>query len=203
VVIWICLVHLLALGAPFYFSWHGLVTCAAFIFLTGTLGVCMGYHRCLTHGSFQTYRPVRWLLAFLGGLSGEGSALTWVANHRKHHVFSDKEGDPHSPRDGKWWSHMLWFMPNFGRVGTRNSSRSTPDIMKDKMMVVIHFSCRRTWLGVGLPFCGYFATPIGSRLAGRLVDVVLGPRRADGVCAHVTWMINSVRTWGSQAVRYQ
>ena len=75
----------------------------------------MGYHRCLTHGSFKTYRPVRWLFAFLGGLSGEGSALTWVANHRKHHHFSDKEGDPHSPRDGTWWSHMLWFMPNFGR----------------------------------------------------------------------------------------
>ena len=60
----------------------------------------MGYHRQLTHGSFATYRPIRWLLALLGGLSGEGSALTWVANHRKHHLYSDKEGDPHSPRDG-------------------------------------------------------------------------------------------------------
>ncbi len=115
VVVWIGLVHVLALVAPFYFSWQGLLACALLIIVTGAMGVCMGYHRCLTHGSFKTYRPVRWLLAFLGGLSGEGSALTWVANHRKHHFCSDKEGDPHSPRDGKWWSHMLWFMPNFGR----------------------------------------------------------------------------------------
>jgi fatty-acid desaturase len=113
-VVWIGMVHVLALVAPFYFSWQGLVACAILIVLTGAMGVCMGYHRCLTHGAFKTYRPVRWLLAFLGGLSGEGSVLTWVANHRKHHHFSDKEGDPHSPRDGTWWSHMLWFMPNFG-----------------------------------------------------------------------------------------
>ena len=68
--------------------------------LTGGMGICLGYHRLLTHGSFQTYRPVRWLFAFLGGLAGEGSAVIWVANHRKHHAHSDKEGDPHSPRDG-------------------------------------------------------------------------------------------------------
>jgi sn-2 palmitoyl-lipid 9-desaturase len=104
VVVWIAMVHILALAAPFYFSWQGLVTCGVLVLATGSLGVCMGYHRLLTHGSFKTYRPVRWLLAFLGGLSGEGSALTWVANHRKHHVHSDKEGDPHSPRDGAWWS---------------------------------------------------------------------------------------------------
>ncbi|HJQ78624.1 MAG TPA: fatty acid desaturase, partial [Lacipirellulaceae bacterium] len=115
VVVWIGLVHVLALVAPFYFSWQALVACAVMIVLTGAMGVCMGYHRCLTHGAFKTYRPVRWLLAFLGGLSGEGSVLTWVANHRKHHYFSDKEGDPHTPRDGRLWSHMLWFMPNFGR----------------------------------------------------------------------------------------
>ncbi len=140
VVVWIGLVHVLALVAPFFFSWQGLVACAVLIFITGSMGVCMGYHRCLTHGSFKTYRPVRWLFAFLGGLSGEGSALTWVANHRKHHDFSDKEGDPHSPRDGGWWSHMLWFMPNFGRRWHRELvEKYAPDILKDKMMVVMHY----------------------------------------------------------------
>src|SRR5690349_19983231 len=89
VVSWIGLVHVMALFAPFFFSWQGVILCAALICLTGSGGVCMGYHRLLTHGSFKTYRPVRWLFAFLGGLSGEGSALTWVANHRKHYLFSD------------------------------------------------------------------------------------------------------------------
>ena len=123
VVAWIAIVHLLALAAPFFFSWQALIVCAVLIVLTGSVGVCMGYHRCLTHGSFKTYRPVRWLLAFLGGLSGEGSVLTWVANHRKHHYHSDKDGDPHSPRHGKWWSHMLWFMPNFGKRWHRELAR--------------------------------------------------------------------------------
>ena len=115
VVAWIVVVHagrpgravLLHLEGPGHLRVSG--------WLTGSIGVCMGYHRQLTHGSFCTYKPVRWLLALIGGLSGEGSALTWVANHRKHHLYSDKEGDPHSPRDGSWWSHMFWFMPDFGR----------------------------------------------------------------------------------------
>ena len=187
VVVWIGLVHVLALVAPFYFSWQGLVACAVLIVLTGSVGVCMGYHRCLTHGSFKTYRPVRWLLAFLGGLSGEGSALTWVANHRKHHYFSDKEGDPHSPRDGAWWSHMLWFMPNFGRRWHRELvEKYAPDIMKDKMMVVIHYLFLPSHIatGVVLFLIGYFATAHRpGRLAGRAVDGVLGPGRADGVRA--------------------
>ena len=134
-------------GLAWFTCWHwsrrsfsvgkACLSCAVLMIVTGAMGVCMGYHRCLTHGSFKTYRPVRWLLAFLGGLSGEGSALTWVANHRKHHHFSDKEGDPHSPRDGAWWSHMLWFMPNFGRRWHKELvEKYAPDIMKDKMMVV-------------------------------------------------------------------
>jgi len=86
----------------------------------------------LTHGSFQTYRPVKWFFAFLGGLAGEGSAVIWVANHRKHHAHSDKEEDPHSPRDGAWWSHMLWFMPNFGRKWHDNMGlHYAPDLVKD------------------------------------------------------------------------
>src|SRR3970040_227559 len=62
-VTWIAAVHVLALIAPFYFSWHGLIVCLALIFITGSFGVCMGYHRCLTPGAFQTYRPGSWLLA--------------------------------------------------------------------------------------------------------------------------------------------
>src|SRR5260221_5183923 len=113
VVIWIAVVHLGALAAPFFFTWKALGLCAFLCWFTGSIGVCMGYHRQLTHMSFATSRPMRWLLAFIGGLSGEGSALTWVANHRKHHMYSDHDGDPHTPHDGRWWSHMFSFMPDF------------------------------------------------------------------------------------------
>ncbi len=142
VVVWIAVVHLGALAAPFFFTWKALGICVFLSWLTGSIGVCMGYHRYLTHGSFATYRPIRWLLAFIGGLSGEGSALTWVANHRKHHMFSDKEGDPHSPRDGNWWSHMLWFMPDFGRKHYQTMlARYAPDLAKDPVMRFLHTMC--------------------------------------------------------------
>src|SRR5688572_32036233 len=94
-VTWITVIHLmcLILCAWYFFTWKGL-----FLFVSlGTLfgfGVTLGYHRYFTHGSFKTYRPVEWLLACIGQLSGEGSLLHWVATHRKHHLFSDHDGDP-------------------------------------------------------------------------------------------------------------
>jgi sn-2 palmitoyl-lipid 9-desaturase len=200
-VVWIAAVHVLALMAPFYFSWHGLIVCLALIFVTGSFGVCMGYHRCLTHGAFQTYRPIRWLLAFLGGLSGEGSVLTWVSNHRKHHAFSDKEGDPHSPRHGKWWSHMLWFMPNFGqRWHHAVAEKYAPDILKDKMMVVIHYLFLPSHLATGLILflVGYFGTGLGMGSVWwgcSLVFWGLGVRMV--YVLHVTWLVNSAtHIWG-------
>ena len=69
---------------------------------------------CSRTAALRTYRPIRWLFALLGSLSGEGSAITWVATHRKHHAHSDKDDDPHSPREGGWWAHFLWLMPNHG-----------------------------------------------------------------------------------------
>lgn len=200
-VIWIAAVHVIALLAPFYFSWQALVVCLALIGLTGSLGVCMGYHRLLTHGSFKTYRPIRWLLAFLGGLSGEGSALTWVANHRKHHAFSDQHGDPHSPRDGKWWSHMTWFMPNRGMKWQKELlQRYAPDIMKDKMMIALHklFLPTHLIVGAGLYAVGYFGAAIG--LGGwenGLSMVAWGTGVRMIYVFHVTWFVNSAtHIWG-------
>ena len=189
VVIWITSVHLLALAAPFFFSWPALISCVALAIVTGSFGVCMGYHRLLTHKSFQTYRPIRWLLALLGGLSGEGSALTWVAQHRKHHAFSDHEGDPaFARRDGRWWSHMFWFMPNFGRRWQKELfERYAPDMLKDTMMVVLHY----LFSAVALDVCGRAvshrvlrARELGPGIElGRLVDDSVGPGRADGLRA--------------------
>ena len=108
---WLGLVHVGALAAPFCFTWQGVVAFVMLSWLTGALGVCLGYHRLLTHGSFQTYPAMRRLLALLGALAGEGPPINWVAVHRKHHQFADKTGDPHSPHDGGWWSHVLWLFP--------------------------------------------------------------------------------------------
>lgn len=202
VVLWIGVVHLFALAAPFFFTWQALAVCVVLILATGSLGVCMGYHRLLTHGSFKTYKPVRWLLALLGGLSGEGSALAWVANHRKHHKYSDKDGDPHSPRHGAWWAHMLWFMPNWGQKTTRDLlDRYASDLMKDRMMRILHklFLPSHIALGLGLFALGYFGTFIG--MTGGWYDGLSMLFWGTGVrmvyVMHVTWFVNSAtHLWG-------
>ena len=89
--------------------------------------------------SITTWRPVRLFFAWLGGVSGEGSALLWVANHRKHHAFSDQEGDPHTPHDGGFWAHMLWMFPK--RSATElaaHISRWAPDLDRDKGLHFLH-----------------------------------------------------------------
>ena len=156
VLIWIVGVHLTALAAPFFFSWSGLAICLALYWVTGSFGVCMGYHRLLTHGSFTTYRPVRLFFAWLGGVSGEGSALLWVANHRKHHAFSDQDGDPHTPRDGGMWAHMLWMFPKRTTAElAAHISRWTSIATEACIFCRTRFCCgtcslvRRCWLAVG------------------------------------------------------
>ena len=206
VVVWIGLVHVFAVIAPFYYSWQALVVCLILIPMTGMFGVCMGYHRLLTHGSFKTFPIIRWILAFLGGLSGEGSALTWVAHHRQHHVYSDKEGDPHSPRDGKWWSHMFWFMPNFGRKWDHLViEKYAPDLRKDKVMMIIHhlFLPSHIILGLALYCVGYFSPSIlGGGWEGGLSMLLWGTGFRMVYVLHITWFVNSAtHLWGSR--RYE
>src|SRR5262245_56040726 len=135
VVFWIGLLHVGALAAPFFFSWQAVVLVFALHWLTGGIGICLGFHRLITHGSFQTWQPVKWLIGVIGGLAGEGSVIDWVANHRKHHAHSDQADDPHSPHDGGWWSHILWlFFMSSGEAHQKHVERWAPDLVKDPVM---------------------------------------------------------------------
>src|SRR5437868_6797613 len=87
-VIWLAILHVGCLAAPFIFSWQAVLLTLVLHWITGGIGICLGYHRHFTHTSFTTYRPVRWLLALIDGLGGEGAVTDWVANHRKHHAHS-------------------------------------------------------------------------------------------------------------------
>ncbi len=193
---WIGVLHLLALSAPFLYSWQGLTTFLVWWWITGSLGICLGFHRLITHGSFRTFRPVYWLFAWLGGLAGEGPAITWVATHRKHHSFSDKDGDPHSPREGGWWSHMLWLGPHMGReIHDKLVGKYAPDLAKDRVLRFLDSTFLLWHFVVGIAmFCvGYFAwgTYVGLSMVAwgmflRLVWVL-----------HVTWFVNSAsHMWG-------
>lgn len=108
VIAFIVSVHIGALFAPFTFSWSALALALALHWITGGLGVTLGFHRLIAHRSFKTPKWLEYVLATLGSLTAEGSPLDWVGLHRAHHQFSDTPGDPHDANRGFWWSHMMW-----------------------------------------------------------------------------------------------
>jgi len=118
-------------------GWTDLIVAFAFYVLSG-MGVTVGFHRLFTHGSFKANRPLKVLLAGAGQMAAQGPVIIWVADHRRHHAFSDREGDPHSPwlygtsvaalSKGFWHAHMGWI---FDRDST-NQQRFAPDLLADK-----------------------------------------------------------------------
>ena len=89
------------------FTWVDLAVLVTFYVVTAT-GIGVGYHRMLTHKSFDAPEPVRFFFLCLGSMAVQGSAIEWAATHHKHHAKSDREGDPHTPLEGFWTAHLGW-----------------------------------------------------------------------------------------------
>src|ERR1019366_5393246 len=100
------LFHVGAIAALFFFTWPAFFVAIFLWWVSGSLGIGMSYPRLLTHRGYKTPKWVEYFLTWCATLALEGGPIFWVATHRIHHQFSDDEGDPHSPIDGKWWSHM-------------------------------------------------------------------------------------------------
>jgi len=196
VAIWLGLIHVSLIAAPFFFSWQALVATIFLHWLTGGIGVCMGYHRLLTHQSFKAKPWVRYGLALMGGLSGEGSALHWTANHRKHHAFSDHVGDPHTPLDDPWWSHIVWTAAKrTPEEIDQLHDRWIPDMKEDEGLKRLHdhFLTTHISLGAILAAIGYVAG--GWYLATSMVIWGMFVRLA--LVLHSTWFVNSAsHMWG-------
>jgi len=130
------LLHIAAIVALFRFSWKNLIVAAVFYYLTTGLGISMGYHRLHTHRSYKVPRWLEYFFALCGTLTLEGGPIFWVAVHRLHHQLSDQPGDPHSPRDGAFWSHMGWILwGETNHNNTRVMSKYAPDLAKHKFYV--------------------------------------------------------------------
>jgi stearoyl-CoA desaturase (delta-9 desaturase) len=124
-------------------TWTDVALTAAWYTLT-CLGVTVGFHRYFTHGSFKASRPLRVALAVVGSMAVQGPILHWVADHRRHHAFSDKEGDPHSPwlfgtspaalARGFWHAHLGWVLNR----DLTNQERFIPDLLADRSIRRIH-----------------------------------------------------------------
>lgn len=131
-------VHVAALAGFFTFTWPALALCIVMHWVTGGLGITFTYHRLLTHKSFEVPRPLKYVLAVIACLACQGGPVSWVGAHRLHHTKSDLEGDPHTPLNGFFWSHMGWcltkneILDNFAVY-----SKHAPDLAKDPVMVLI------------------------------------------------------------------
>src|ERR1043165_4234514 len=108
--IFVGLFHLGAVAALFMFDWKALVVAIALWWISASLGVGMGFHRLLTHRGYKTPKLVEYFLTVCGTLALEGGPIYWVVTHRIHHAHADAPGDPHTPRDGGWWSHIGWIL---------------------------------------------------------------------------------------------
>ncbi|HZP04714.1 MAG TPA: fatty acid desaturase [Terracidiphilus sp.] len=124
--------HLGAVAALFSFHWSSIVVFLALWLLSQNVGIAVSYHRQLTHRSFTTPKWLEYCLAVCGALALQGSPVYWVAVHRLHHQYTDKPGDPHSPREGKWWSHMGWILHGALHSETTMLSRYAPDLERDR-----------------------------------------------------------------------
>jgi stearoyl-CoA desaturase (Delta-9 desaturase) len=177
-------------------SWLDVGLAVVFYYLTG-LGVTVGFHRHFTHGSFKAKRPLRIALAVIGSTAFQGGVIGWVADHRRHHAFSDKEGDPHSPWlfgtgpaamiRGFWHSHMGWIL---GRDRT-NARRFAPDLLADRDIVAVD----RLFLPLTLASLLVPAL-IGGLVSGTwwgaLTALFWAGLVRVAVLHHVTWSINSI-----------
>jgi stearoyl-CoA desaturase (Delta-9 desaturase) len=179
-------------------GWTDLAILAA-VYLVTALGITVGFHRMLTHRAFETYRPVKYVLAVFGSMAVQGDVISWVSDHRKHHAFTDEEGDPHSPHvgHGQGWRAALrgLFHAHVGWLFVHNSGaearRFAPDLLEDRGMRLIS----RAFIplvGVSLlvPFAlGYL---LSGELAGALTALLWGGLVRVFLVHHVTWSINSI-----------
>jgi len=172
---------------------------AAAMYLATAIGITIGFHRLLTHRSFQTSKPLEYAFAVLGSMAVQGPVISWVADHRKHHAHTDSEGDPHSPHVGHsdglrgiaaglWHAHAGWLMSTQGRADWK---RYAAELSEDRGMRLIS---RRfvplVLLSLALPaLAGYV---VSGTVAGALTGLLWGGLVRIFFVHHVTWSVNSV-----------
>ena len=131
--IFFAIVHIIALLSPWFFSWRALGLALLLHWLFGSIGICLGYHRLLSHHSFQVPKWLEYLIAFIGALALQGGPIFWVAGHRLHHAHTeDNNEDPYSAKRGFWWSHMLWMLyPDAKFFDYEQYSRYASELARD------------------------------------------------------------------------
>jgi stearoyl-CoA desaturase (delta-9 desaturase) len=177
-------------------------------------GITVGFHRYFTHASFKAVRPLRFVLLLMGAFAVEGPMLRWVADHRRHHAFSDREGDPHSPwryvdelgedatrgqrnkalAKGFVWAHMGWLFDEMHS----NRDKYVPDLMADTSLKRID-DLFPLWVAVSVLSPAVLGGLITWSWQGAVTAFVWAGLIRVFLLHHVTWSINSVcHIWGKK-----
>jgi stearoyl-CoA desaturase (delta-9 desaturase) len=182
--------HALAFVALFTFSWQNLAAAFIALWIAGSWGIGMGYHRLLTH---KGYKAPRWLLrtlATFGTLAMQSGPISWVTTHRIHHAFTETDKDPHSPRNGTYWSHIGWIFRGTAQAHPETVvQRYSPDLVKDPYLRFIdkYYYVTPIVVGIIMFAIGGWTMP----LWGIFLRTVFA--------WHCTWLVNSAtHLWGTR-----
>jgi stearoyl-CoA desaturase (delta-9 desaturase) len=185
-------------------GWHDIVIAVVMYAISGH-GITVGFHRYFTHGAFKATRTLRVALAIAGSLAIEGPVIRWVADHRRHHAFSDRDGDPHSPWrygttvgalvKGFWHAHIGWMFD----IEQTNHARFAPDLLADR--AIVRVSRAFPWLSAASlftpPLVGYLWS--GLHWQGAVTAFFWASLVRVALLHHTTWSINSIcHTIGSK-----
>ncbi len=204
----IAVLHVGCLAAPFFFSWQGLGVAAALWWVCGGLGICLCYHRLLTHRSFRTPKWFEYALTVLATTNWQGGPIEWVGTHRVHHRHSDHDHDPHSPKHGFDWGHILWCVCKHAdddrfRGAAKDLQRDPFMVFIDKYHWVAQFGLAAILLVLGGLLGnlwggnGVAGEPWAWSWRGAAIWVIWGICVRMVFTYHATWFVNSAaHTWG-------
>ncbi len=189
-IIAVSIFHILAVVALFFFSWQNVLAAAITWWISGSLGIGLGYHRLLTHRGFKTPKWMEYFLTVCGTLALQGGPLSWVTTHRIHHAFTETDKDPHSPRHGTYWAHIGWIFKGGAQTHPMSThERYSPNLSKDKVQLFLN-----DWYWLSNVFVGLVLLAIGGWtmvLWGVAFRTVWG--------WHSTWLVNSAtHLWGTK-----
>ena len=184
------LFHLAAVAALFMWNWQAIVCAVVLYWIAGSLGIGMGYHRLITHRGYKVPKVLEYFLVLCGSLALQGGPIEWTTTHRIHHANTDRHGDPHTPRDGRLWSHVGWIL----RGTAQNHdpaviARYAPDLSKDRFYVWLssYYPVPLICLALVLLFFGGW----GVMMWSVFLRVTLG--------LQATWLVNSAtHLWGTK-----
>jgi len=182
--------HLMAVVSLFYFSWQNLAACLIVMWIAGSWGIGLGYHRLLTHRGFKAPRWLERFFAVCGTLALQSGPIAWVTTHRVHHAFTETDRDPHSPRNGSYWAHIGWIFRGTAQNQPETAvQRYSPDLIRDPFLRFLENY--------------YFVTPMVVAVAlfaiGGWQMAFWGIFTRTVLAWHSTWLVNSAtHLWGKR-----